>query len=104
MRFCEACSLAFDGVRCPVCGKAGRDPLPNDPCFLCEKQIMWAEMLKEALENNGIPVLFKKKLGIGLALKVGPMAESVKIYAPYARLTEAQSIADELFAASGEEA
>ena len=55
--YCENCQLVFEGDRCPSCGRNRvREPLPNDPCFICEKQIMWGEMLAEALKNNGIDV------------------------------------------------
>jgi len=97
--YCENCQVLFEGGRCPVCGsRKVREPFPNDACFLCEKQIAWGEMLKEVLENNGIPVFFKKRLGIGLALKVGPMMESVRIYVPYSCLQEARDIEAGLFA------
>ena len=59
-------------------------------------------MLEETLKNNGIPVIFKKKLGIGLALKVGPMMERVRIYVPYSRLAEAEDLVDQLFSAGDE--
>ena len=97
-RYCENCQLVYDGDRCPACGsKKGREPQENDPCFLCEKQILWGEVLEDALKQNGIPVVFKKRLGIGLALKVGPMMEWVKVYVPYARLEESRAIVETLF-------
>ncbi|HPY63295.1 MAG TPA: hypothetical protein PL100_01785 [Bacillota bacterium] len=96
--YCESCQLVFEGDRCPACGcKRVREPLPNDPCFLCEKQLMWAEMLAEALKNNAIPVILKKRMGMGMALSVGPMAEHCKIYVPFARLDDSLEICEELF-------
>jgi len=56
--------------------------------FSVEKQLMWAEMLAEALKNNGIPVILKKRMGMGMALSVGPMAEHCIIYVPFARLDD----------------
>ena len=104
--WCENCGAVHNGEpgdRCPACGeKKSRSPRENDPCFLCEKQILWAEMLEETLRNNEIPVIFKKKLGIGLALKVGPMMERVRIYVPYARLRDAEELLDQLFSEAGE--
>lgn len=65
---------------------------------------MWGEMLEEALKNNGIPVFIKKRLGIGMALKVGPMMEYIRLYVPFSRWNDAERIEKELFAADGEEA
>lgn len=39
-------------------------------------------------------------LVIGMALKVGPMCERVKIYVPYSYLQEAQIIVESLFPVS----
>lgn len=96
--YCENCQLVFEGNRCPACGsKTVREPVPNDPCFLCEKQLMWGEMLAEALKNNGIPVILRKKMGMGMALSVGPMAERCKIYVPFVRLEDSVAICEDLF-------
>jgi len=96
--YCENCQLVFEGDRCPSCGRNRvREPLPNDPCFICEKQIMWGEMLAEALKNNGIPVILKKKMGMGMALSVGPLSERCKIYVPFSCMDDAMDICEELF-------
>ncbi|MBP1587090.1 MAG: hypothetical protein ILO53_01645 [Clostridia bacterium] len=96
--YCENCQILVEAKRCPGCGsKKVREPLPNDACYLCEKQIAWGEMLREVLENNGIPTFFKKRLGIGIALRVGPMMESVRIFVPYSCLEEASEIEAGLF-------
>lgn len=100
--YCEDCQLVFESDRCLVCGsKSVREPLPNDPCFLCEKQMMWGEMLAEALKNNGIPVILKKKMGMGMALNVGPISERCKIYVPFSRLEDAREICGEMFSSDG---
>ena len=81
-RYCENCQLVYDGDRCPACGgKKGREPRENDSCFLCEKQILWGEVLEDALKQNGIPVVFRKRLGI----------------VPYARLEESRAVVETLF-------
>lgn len=72
-------------------------PLPNDMCFLTEKELLWSDMLEDVLKQNNIPVFTKKMLGIGMALKVGPMCERVRIYVPYSYLQEAQMIIESLF-------
>ena len=96
--YCESCQIAFSDNRCPFCGsKKIRQPVANDPCFLCEKQIVWGEMLEEALKNNDIPVMIKKRWGAGMALKVGPMMEQVRIFVPFSCLEDSKRIASELF-------
>ncbi len=96
--YCGDCQVAFEGDQCPVCGrKKVREPLSNDACFLCEKQMMWAEMLAEALKNNDIPVFLKKRMGMGMALKVGLMMEHCKVYVPFSCLQKSEEIVDELF-------
>lgn len=96
--YCEHCQLAFGSNRCPICRDRNvRQPRSNDPCFLSEKQIIWGEMLEDVLKQNGIPVLMKKKMGAGMALKVGPMLERVELYVPFSRLQDAERIEAELF-------
>lgn len=96
--YCEKCQIVFESTQCPIC-KSGtlRVPRSNDPCFLCEKPIMWAEMLKSALQDKDIPVIFKNKLGAGLALKIGCLNESAKIYVPFHCLKEATDILNTFF-------
>ena len=98
MLYCEKCQIAFDIICCPVCGgEKARQPRSSDPCFLVEKEILWGELLEEALKNNGIPVLVKKRMGIGMALKVGPLLERVQIYVPFSRLEDSKDIVHDLF-------
>jgi len=54
-------------------------------------------MLENVLKNNGIPVIVEKRLGAGMALKVGQMLEWVRVYVPFSRLQEAAEIEKELF-------
>lgn len=102
-QYCEKCHIVFENDRCIICNSRNvREARPDDLCFLCEKQIMWSEMLEDVLKNNGIPVITKKKLGIGLALKVGPMMERVIMFVPYSCLQEAKMIVEELFSESND--
>ena len=102
--YCENCRQIVEEPVCPFCGeKKVREPLPNDPCFLCEKQIVWGEMLEDALKEAGIPVLAKNRMGAGMAIKVGLMLERVRLYVPFARYEEAVKIADDLFAEADSE-
>ena len=76
--------------------------MPDNLCFLTEREAMWAEMLEDVLKQNDIPCLTKNVLGAGLALKVGLMSERVRFYIPYLYLPNAKAIADELFPAPQE--
>lgn len=104
MLYCEKCLLAIMNNHCPICGSRNlRTPLPDDYCFLCEKQVMWGELLGEALRSNDIPVIFKRKIGAGMALKAGPMMERLKVYVPFSRYIDSLEIVDELFSELSEE-
>lgn len=99
--YCEKCNIAFGATHCPICGSKNiRPPRSDDLCFLTEKEMIWAEMLEDILKQNNIPCLTKKALGIGMALKVGPMLERVKFYVPYFYLPEAEIIVESLFSGS----
>lgn len=99
--YCENCHLAFEANSCPCCGETRlRKAKSDDSCFLCEKQIIWGEVLKAALENQGIPVIAEREMGMGMALNVGPMLDLLKIYVPFSRLEEAIEISETLFSES----
>ena len=105
--FCEKCSAVFESDICPFCGDENtRQPYPDDLCFLIEKNYVMAGMLGDILTQNNISFMIKNVLGAGMALKVGPMAERVRVYIPYKYYQSAKDIADTLFAghaAQGEE-
>ena len=102
--YCENCQRLTDEGACPVCGRKNlREPQPADPCFVCEKQIVWGEMLENELKEHGIPVLLKNQMGAGMAIKVGPMLERVRVYVPFPRWQEAMDIAEDLFAEADQE-
>lgn len=96
--YCEKCLVVYTGELCPRCGtEEGREPLPNDPCFLVSKEKLWSEVLADVLRQNNIPFLEKSSLGAGMALKVGPLYEQIDFYVPYGCLYEAQAIVADLF-------
>lgn len=100
LKYCEKCEILTENTECPNCNSNKlREPNDNDPVFLCEKQVTWAEVLKEVLEKNDIPVVFKGELGAGMSMKLGKMAERMKIFVPFSRFKEAEKILDELFSA-----
>ena len=103
--YCELCCLPFEGRRCPVCGrKAVRGVEPEDLCFLTEQEQIWAGMLADVLQKEGIPCLRKSVLGAGLALKGGVMMERERFYVYFRQLDAAREIVEGLFAVPDEEA
>ena len=97
--YCENCSVVFEGDRCPACGsKKVREAGSEDKVFLVEKEQLWSPMLKDVLDQNGIPCLCRNVKGAGLALKLGMMSERVRFYVLYKDLDKAKDIVSELFA------
>ena len=96
--YCEKCKLIFSGNDCPACGSKNiRSPLPDDLCYLTEKEAIWSDVLEDILKQNGIPVFTKGTLGAGMALKVGPMLERVKFYVHYSHFIDAKNIVENFF-------
>lgn len=96
--YCEKCRVLLDGQTCPICGNEKlRQPMADDLCFLVEKEQIWSGMLADILEQNKIPFLTKNRLGVGMALKVGPHMERVLFYVPYSHIQHAKDLVGELF-------
>ena len=70
-------------------------------CFLTEKEPVWAGMLADVLRQHGIPFVKESSLGAGLAIKAGPLLETIRFFVPAACLASAKDLVDGLFA--GEE-
>jgi len=102
--YCANCQFAFgDAMRCPVCGsKKIREPLPNDICFLTEAAPIPAGMLKDILEQNGIPSLSNSTIGAGMAMRAGALFERIRLFVRYDDLQKSKEIAAE-FLRSAEE-
>lgn len=64
--------------------------------FLAEKDAMWAEMIIQALKDNGIPCAAMPVHGAGLVMKTG-MRERLKIYVAPEGKAEAEDILEALF-------
>ena len=71
-------------------------------CFLTEKDVIWAGMLADVLEQHKIPFAKENSLGAGVAIRTGGMGQTTRFFVPAAYLPAAQDIVDELF--SGDEA
>ena len=97
-KYCEKCKTVFEAEKCPECGRdKWRVPRGDDACLLCEKQLMWADMLRHALLESGIPSYTQNKYGMGMAIEVGLAAERSKIYVPYSCLGQARDVCEGLF-------
>ena len=103
--YCPNCQIAFpDAAKCPVCGrKKVRESLPEDICFLTEVTPISGSMLKDVLEQNGIPVLSSSNIGAGMAMRAGSMFERIRFFVRYQNLADAKQIVEELFAPADEE-
>ena len=75
---------------------AGRGVEPEDLCFLTEQEQIWAGMLADVLQKEGIPCLRKSVLGAGLALKGGVMMERERFYVYFRQLPAAREVVEGL--------
>lgn len=98
MKYCPRCYHLTNDNQCPYChSKKIRNVNPDDQCFLIERQLIWAEMLKERLEQAHIPYQCSGQMGSGLALKAGPYLENFTFYVPYHYYSSAKQIIDDMF-------
>lgn len=96
--YCDRCHLVFDSKICPNCNtKHTREVTQEDYCFLIEKETLWAEMLKEVLENNEIDYAVSPNLGAGLSIKIGIYSEKYKFYVPFKYFNKAKQITQTMF-------
>ena len=70
--------------------------MDNGYVLLIEKEEMWAKMLIEVLNDNGIPAVSRSVLGAGFVIKTG-LPERLKIYVPSDKKERAAELANELF-------
>ena len=102
--YCEKCRIVFDAPRCPRCGNRHvREAEAKDLCLLTEKEVLWSEMVEDAMRDADIPCLAKGKLGAGMTKILGTALETIRFYVPYGRLAEARAIVDALFSETEEE-
>lgn len=97
MNYCERCHVAVQSELCPVCG---RSPLPavrgDDYCFLVEKEEMWARMLVEILEDNGVHPVCKDTSDVVMVMRGGEKSR-LGIYVPFRHLELAQELMQAAF-------
>ena len=65
--------------------------------LLVEKEAMWAKMLMEVLQDNGVPCASLPVFGAGFVLKTG-VQERLQVYVPQECMEQARDLLDELFA------
>ena len=70
---------------------------PGEMCFLTEQSPIWAGMLADVLQQNGIPFFKESSLGAGLAIKTGGLSESIRFFVPVSRIDGARELVEELF-------
>ena len=102
MRYCTRCRKLFEGPECPDCQNLGRTPQAEDWCLLDEQPKVFSDMLRDVLEQNGIPSTAASTQG-GLGLFANVNMERYKLYVPYPCLEQAALLKQELFSADGAE-
>ena len=102
--YCENCYVVFEGKRCPVCNAKGyREPEPEDPVFLVEKEQVWSPMLQDVLEQKEIPFFCKNVNGAAMSMKIGLMSERVRFYVKMKDLDAASDVVAELYSSDAGE-
>ena len=71
--------------------------------LLIEKEEMWAKMLMEVLQDNGIPCVKQSVYGAGFVLKTGTF-ERFKVFVPKEYMEQASELVQELFSEEATEA
>lgn len=97
MGYCAGCFMAFEGEKCPGCGKKGAALQPDDPIFLGEVPSALRNALQIAFSATEIPFTAMPTLGSGFTLAAGDIFETYKLYVPYERSAEAQEKLESLF-------
>ena len=68
----------------------------DDYELLVEKEAMWAEMLEQVLQDNGVNCVAVPVYGAGMVLR-GGVQERYKLYVPKEKVAEATELLNELF-------
>ena len=99
MKYCENCALLSEYDHCRRCGSTKlREPAPDDYGFLTERSAMWAEALRDLLEDNQIESVYRPVLGAGLSAQLGSALERYRVYVPFSRFEDARELCDDFFA------
>lgn len=94
MKYCDKCKRLQDSEQCALCrGKSTRLPKADDECLLTECEMLFGEMLSEALRDRQIPFYFKALRGAGLTMRIGPYCDVYRFYVPFSHWEEACDVA-----------
>ncbi len=96
MLYCPHCRLLFEGDMCPDCSSLGRTPAEGDYCFLTDQPGMFAKMLLDVLEQNGIDAVSRASQG-ATGIFSNMNMELHRIFVPLEQLDRAAELKDELF-------
>ena len=96
MLYCTRCRMLFDGNTCPECSSLGRNPAPGDFCLLTQQPGIFARMLLDVLEQNGIEAVSQATQG-ATGIFSNMNMEIHRIYVPLERFKQAEELRDELF-------
>jgi hypothetical protein len=110
MSFCPKCRYEYlpEVTTCPDCGSELVDELPDlteeykDVKWVALKPLsgmVYAKMVAEVLDQQGIPNYIKSLFGsgaVGVVMGAGFAGASAKIYVPEEHLEEAARIRDEM--------
>lgn len=97
MNYCERCHVMTEEDGCPVCGTTQvRTVRGDDYCFLVEKEDMWAKMLVEILEDNGVHPVCQDALDVVMVIRGGAKSRQ-SIYVPYRHWELAQELMQAAF-------
>ncbi len=96
MLYCPHCMILFDGDTCPDCSSLGRTPAPGDFCLLTQQPGMFARMLLDVLENNGIEAVSQATQG-ATGIFSNMNMEIYRVFVPLESLPQAEELRDELF-------
>ncbi len=96
MLYCPNCQITFDGDTCPECGSLGRTPAGDDYCFLEQQPGIFAKMLMEVLEQNGIEATFRATQG-ATGIFSNMNMEIYRVFVPMNQFEKAAELRDELF-------
>lgn len=84
--------MAVDKEQCPVCGDSPLRPVRGDDyCFLVEKEDMWARVLLEILEDNGVHPVSHDAMDVVCLMRGGEKSRQC-IYVPFCHWQLAQDL------------
>ena len=95
--YCPNCHRLFEEDLCPECGAMGRYPKEDDYCLLGRFDSMWAQMLADLLQQNGIESLSASAEGAAMRAFMGTTLGQDDLYVLYRQLQEADALKEALF-------